>query len=329
MQQPIRRCLAAAVALALGTTASLSTAGAAEFPTRHITLVVPYTPGGQTDTFARILAEAARDDLGQPIIVDNKAGAGTSIGTDYVSRAAPDGYTLLVATPGVVVSPYLYKSAKYDVERDFLPVTLACTMVMVLSVNPAKMPVKDLPAFVALVKANPDKYFYGTAGAGSSPHLIAEWFKKLSGTQFTHVPFKGSGPAITALLSGDIDMMFDAYASQAEIAKTGAVRILAVTGDKRSDLLPNIPTIKESGYGDLVVIPWTGLLVPKGTDPAVIARLDSAIRKAMANPSVKEKLNKIGLDCDTPKDSAQFKAFLSTDIPMWKNMLAVSGARLD
>lgn len=329
MQKPLRRSLATLIALALGAAAPISAARAADYPTRPVTVVVPYAPGGQTDAFARIMAEALRESLGQPVIVDNKPGAGTMIGSEYVARAAPDGYTILVATPGVVVAPSLYNSTKYDVVKDFQPITLACSILMVLSVNPNKMPVKDVGGFISALKANPDKYFYGTAGAGSSPHLIGEWFKKLTGTQMTHVAFKGSAPAVTALLSGQIDLMFDAYASQAELAKSGGIKILAVTSDQRSDLIPDVPTLKESGVTDLVVLPWTGVIAPKGLDPAVTARLDSAIRNALTKPSVAEKLAKIGLDCKKPMDSAQFKAFLAPDVQMWKNMLSISGAKLE
>lgn len=260
MQKPLRRSLATLIALALGAAAPISAARAADYPTRPVTVVVPYAPGGQTDAFARIMAEALRESLGQPVIVDNKPGAGTMIGSEYVARAAPDGYTILVATPGVVVAPSLYNSTKYDVVKDFQPITLACSILMVLSVNPNKMPVKDVGGFISALKANPDKYFYGTAGAGSSPHLIGEWFKKLTGTQMTHVAFKGSAPAVTALLSGQIDLMFDAYASQAELAKSGGIKILAVTSDQRSDLIPDVPTLKESGVTDLVVLPWTDVI---------------------------------------------------------------------
>jgi tripartite-type tricarboxylate transporter receptor subunit TctC len=222
---------------------------AAGFPDRPIKLIVPYPPGGSTDPVARLLAQEIQPKLGQPVVVDNRAGAAGSIGTEAVARAAPDGYTILLHTSVISTDPTLKKNIAYDVKRDLTPITLAVTGPYLVVVNPS-LPVKNIAELIAYAKANPGKLFYGSAGQGSSGHLIGELFKMAAGIDMTHVPYKGGGPSITGLMGNEVQVLFDTIGGSRSLAESGKLRAIAVTSPARSPVMPTVPTVSESGLKD-------------------------------------------------------------------------------
>lgn len=257
-------------------------------------LIVPYPPAGATDIVSRILAERLSQIWGNQIIVENKPGAGGNIGSDYVAKAAPDGNTMLVVSVGLATNTYLYKSVPYDPMKDFLPVSLLVRLPNLLCVPPAH-PAKTVQEFVAYARANPGKMSYASSGVGTTIHFSAELFNKLTGAKMTHVPYKGSGPAKTDLLAGRVDCMFDNITSILPHVQAGQLRALGVTTLKRSPLFPDFPPISDALPG-FDVSSWFGLFVPAKTPKAIIDRMNADIRTVLAEPGVKEKLNKLGTE---------------------------------
>ena len=262
---------------------------AANFPDRPIKLIVPYPPGGSTDPVARLLASDLSTRLGQPVVVDNRPGAAGSIGTEAVARAAPDGYTLLLHTSVIATDPTFKKTLPYDVKRDLAPVTLAVNGPYLLVVNPS-LPVKNVAELIAYAKANPGKLNFGSAGQGSSGHLIGELFKTSAGIDMVHVPYKGGGPSITGLMGNEVQLLFDTISGSGALAENGKLRALAVTSSARSPALPNVPTINESGLKDFSVVYWLGIFAPAKTPPEIVDKLYKAFRASLDNPEVSAKL---------------------------------------
>ncbi len=313
----------ACVALAAATfTGSLA---AQTFPNKTVTIVVPFSPGGATDIMSRLLAERLNKRLGQPVIVENRPGAGTMIASEYVARAPADGYTLLMAASSLGIAPSLYSKVNYDPIKDFAPVTQVASVVHVLVVQPS-MPVKNVAELTAWLKANPDKANYGSVGAGTSTHLEAELFKSVAGVQMQHIPYKGSSPALAAMVGGQLDVMFDAFASSGPFIKDGKLKLLAVTTAQRSKSLPDTPTVAESGLPGYEAMPWLGLVAPAGTPPAVINKLHNEVAQVLKEPEVQEKFRTLGLDIigNTPDE---FSAFLKQDIVKWAKVVKDSGAK--
>lgn len=293
-----------------------------------VTLVVPFPAGGPTDAMARVLAQKLGDRLGQPVLIDNRGGAGGSIAAELVARAPADGHTLFFGTTGTMaINPSLYKKLRYDPVKDFAPVSLMATTMNVLVVSP-QVPAKTLAELVALAKAKPGELTYGSAGNGSSNHLSGELFRTSAGIQINHIPYKGSAPALIDLLGGRLSMMFDTIAQQTQNIATGKVNALAVTGATRSPLLPNVPTAQEAGLKGFDVTIWYGVLAPKGTPAPVVERLQREMVAVMSTDEMKKRMAADGAEARTTTPT-EFSALIKSDTAKWTPVVKNSGASLD
>ncbi|MEJ8815220.1 tripartite tricarboxylate transporter substrate binding protein [Variovorax ureilyticus] len=264
------------------------------FPSKPVTLVVPFPPGGGTDTGARIMAEQLGKRWGHPVVVDNKGGAAGQIGADSVAKARPDGYTLLFGNVGTQsINPSLYRKLPYDPDKAFAPVSLVAELPLALMVNPG-VPVKTPAELIALAKAQPGQMSYSSSGAGSAPHLAAELFKDSTGTFILHVPYRGGGPAITDLLGGQVQMSFLTVLEASGHIKAGRLRALAVTSEKRVSALPDVPTLAESGLRNFNAISWIGLLAPAGTPPDIVERIAADVRAVLSDDAVRARFAALG-----------------------------------
>lgn len=321
-----RRTLTLAAASALGLLALTPLAAQAQaFPTKAITIVVPFSAGGTTDILARVLGQFISKDLGQPVIIDNRAGAGGNIGTQLVARAAPDGYTILMGTVGThAINQSLYPKLAFDPIKDFAPLTRVALVPNLLVANPAQ-PFKTVKELMAYARANPGKVTFGSSGSGTSIHLSGELFKQMAGVDLQHVAYKGSAPAVNDLLGNHIAIMFDNMPSAISHVKAGKLRPLAVTTAQRSPALPDVPTVAEAGVPGYEATSWFGLLAPAKTPAPVVAKLNAAILKALADPDVKNKLLEQGAEPagETP---AQFAAFIASETVKWGKIVKQSGA---
>ncbi len=297
------------------------------YPTKPVTIVVPFSPGGATDIMARALSERLSTKLGQPVIVENKPGAGTVIASDYVARATPDGHTLLLAASSLGIAPSLYKKVNYDPVKDFAPISLVASVVHVLQVHPS-VPANNVAELVTWLKANPTKGSYGSVGAGTSTHLESELFKTMAQADMEHVPYKGSAPALLDLISGNLNVMFDAYASSKPFINDKKVRLLAVTTAKRSKLLPDTPTVAESGLPGYEAMPWLGLVAPAGTPAPVVTKLYNTLQEVLKEQPIQEKFDSLGLEIIGNKPD-EFAAFIKKDITKWSKVVKDSGAKVD
>ncbi|BEP68089.1 MULTISPECIES: tripartite tricarboxylate transporter substrate binding protein [Variovorax] len=315
-------CVALAAAALAGGPAAAQT-----YPTKPVTLVVPFSPGGAADIMSRLLAERLHKRLGQPVLVENKPGAGTMIASEYVAKAAPDGHTLLLAASSLGIAPSLYSKVNYDPVKDFAPVSQVASVVHVLVVHPS-IPAKNVGELVSWLKANPNKANYGSVGAGTSTHLEAELFNSVAGVKMQHIPYKGSAPALTDMIGGQLQVMFDAYASSGPFIKDGKVRLLAVTTAQRSQSLPDTPTVAESGLPGYEAMPWLGVVAPAKTPAAVVNKLHDELQEVLKEPEVKDKFRSLGLDIIGNKPE-EFAAFLRKDIVKWAKVIKDSGAKAD
>jgi tripartite-type tricarboxylate transporter receptor subunit TctC len=281
--------IVAAIVLA----ASVSCAAAQEsYPSRPVTLIVPFAAGGSTDVIGRVVAEAMRGPLGQTLVIENRGGAGGSIGTAAIAKAAPDGYTIGMGTASTLaINPAAYKSLSYDIAKDLAPIGLIAQVPNVITVNP-KVPAKTVAELVALAKTQPGKLTYGSAGNGSVSHLMGEQFKLATGTDITHVPYRGVGPALADAVGGQISIMFDNLPTSLPLIQDGKLRALAVSSPKRLAVLPDVPTFAELGLSDLDWMAFFGLIAPAKTPKPVIEKLNAALREALAAPAVRETLSK-------------------------------------
>ena len=319
----VRRRPALAVLMGLSLLALAPRAAMAAYPEKPVRLVVPFAPGGGTDTIARILAEEMSKDLGQNIIVDNRPGAGTIIGTGVVAGSEPDGYTLLMATPAFAVNPSLNAKMPFDTFKDFAPVALVARSFNVLVVN-KDLPVNNVAELITYAKEHPDELDYGSFGNGTSAHLAGALFNALAGTPITHVPYKGAAPAITDLIGGQIEVMFTTVASVSGHIAGGSVRPLAVTSAERSPAVPDLPTVAEAGVPGYVADGWYALYAPAGTPPEIIARLNAAVaRAAQANSFKKlEKTEGLIIAPDTPED---LDRYIRSEAARWQDVIAKAG----
>jgi tripartite-type tricarboxylate transporter receptor subunit TctC len=307
----------AAVVLALAAQCLIETARAQEYPSRPIRLVVPYAPGGGADSVARIVARRVSENIGQPIVIDNRGGAGSILGTDIVAKAEPDGYTLLLGQSGPIsINPAVYKTLPYDPVKDFAPVTMTTAYPYILVVN-AKLPVQSLQEFVALGKAKPGSMNYGSTGIGAANHLVAELFNSKAGLKMAHIPYRGTALAVTDLIGGQLSMVFGDPISVLPHMQSGTLRALAVTSPERSPVAPQVPTVAESGYPGFDAIAWHGILAPAKTPPATIKKLNAEIVKALQDPETKALLVNQAMQTvgNTPEE---FAAFIQKDIATWK-----------
>jgi tripartite-type tricarboxylate transporter receptor subunit TctC len=315
------------VAAAIAILAPVSANAQENYPSKPIRMVLPFPPGGVTDLLARALAEKLASRLGQPVIVDNKAGAGTVLASDFVARAPADGYTLLMAASSLGTAPLIFDKVSYDPVKSFTPVTQVASVVHVLVVNPA-MPVKSVKELIAYAKANPGKVNYSSTGTGTSTHLEGELLKSMAGIYMVHIPYRGSGPALTDLVGGQVSVMIDAYGSSGPFIKAGKLRALAVTTAKRSQSVPELPTVAESGLPGYEAMPWLGLVAPAGTPQPVVDRIHREVAKVLEEPDIKERFKGWGLDIigNTP---AEFSNFLRRDIAQWTKVISNAKIKAD
>jgi tripartite-type tricarboxylate transporter receptor subunit TctC len=301
---------------------------AADYPSRPVTLVVAFTPGGPSDVLARIVGKKMEQLLGQPFVIENRPGAGGNIAAEGVAHAAPDGYTLLMGNNSILATnEALYKHINYSPGKDFVPITLIGTQANILVVNP-DVPAHSLNELIALAKAQPGKINFASSGYGAAAHLAGELFKSEAKIDIVHVPYKGAAPALQDVIGGHDQMMFATAASVIGHIEGGRVRALAVTTLKRTKVLPDLPTMDEAGLKGFDASTWHGLVAPAGTPPQVIAALHDAAVKALHDPGVEASLGKLGVDivADTPKE---FQAYIDSEIPKWTAIVKASGATLD
>jgi tripartite-type tricarboxylate transporter receptor subunit TctC len=316
------------VSLSLVMLLALGTANAADnYPTKPVRVVVPFAPGGINDVLARILSQKLTENLGATIVIDNRGGAGGTLGSNIVAHAAPDGYTLLFSSSSTIaVSPSMYSNLPYDPVQDFSAIAQVASVGSVLVVHPT-IPANTVKELIAYAKAHPGKLNYGSAGAGASQHLASELFKTMAGINMVHVPYKGGGPAMADLLAGQISLMIELLPTALPQIKGGKIRALAVSIPKRSPVLPDLPTIAETlpGY-DLTI--WTGMLAPGGTPKEIVQRLSVAVLAVLKSPDMRERLASQGAEPvgDTP---AEFSAYIKKEIARWAVVVKASGAKAD
>jgi tripartite-type tricarboxylate transporter receptor subunit TctC len=292
--RPHRRQLVQAAALALGLSATLALAQA--WPTRSISLIVPFPAGGTTAVLARALADRLSQSLGQPVVVESRPGAGATVGADYVAKAKPDGYTLLMGAVHHTIATSVYKKLPYDFQKDLAPVTTVAMVPNVLVVNAALTPARNVAELVAFAKSAPTKLAYGSNGNGTAQHLIGTQFQASTGVELLHVPYKGSGPLTTDLLGGQVAMSFDTITPVLQHIQAGKLRALAVTTAKRSSVLPDVPTLEEAGLKGFDIGTWFGVLAPAATPKEVVARLNTEMVKIIRSPDFAQRMQAIGAE---------------------------------
>jgi tripartite-type tricarboxylate transporter receptor subunit TctC len=303
-------------------------AGAQAWPAKPIKWVVPFAPGGTTDILARTVGEKLALALGQPVVIENKPGAGGGVGAEFVARAAPDGYTIMGGTISThAINASLYKNLPYDPVKDFVPIVLLARVPNMLVVNP-DVPAKNVGELIVLLKASPGKYTFASSGNGTSQHLSGELFKSMSGTDMQHIPYKGSPPALQDVMGGQVTMTFDNITTAWTLAKSGKLRALAVTTASRSSIAPDVPTLAESGLPGFEVGSWQGVFAPAGTPPAIVRRLNAEIVRILGLPDVKEKLSGLGAELvgNTPEE---FAVLVKAEVVKWADVVKKSGAKVD
>jgi tripartite-type tricarboxylate transporter receptor subunit TctC len=302
-------------------------AWAQAYPTKPIRMVVNFPPGGVNDVTARVIAPPLSKALGQPVVIENKPGAGTTIGTDFVAKSAPDGHTLMVAASSTAIVPSLYKSLPYDAKKDLAPVALIGSTTNYLVVGP-KTPVKSVAELIDYARRNPGKLNYASSGNGSSTHLSVELIKQQAKFYAVHIPYRGVGPAMAALLAGEVDFLFDAGPASIPSIRAGRARLLAVSTRVRSPLFPDTPTLIESGFPDFDVDSWTGIMATGGTPQAVVERLAGELRSVVALPEVVGAFEKLGMSVRF-LGSREFADYYDQEIKRWGAAVRYSGAQPD
>ncbi len=328
IQASRRRFTVGGLALAAAAVAAPLGAHAQAYPTKPVTIVVPFAAGGTTDILARVIGQALNKELGQSVVVDNRAGAGGNIGAQLAAKAVPDGHTLFMGTVGThAINQSLYRKLPFDPVKDFAPLTRVAMVPNLLVAHPGK-PYKNVKELVAYARANPGKVNFGSSGSGSSIHLSGELFNALAKVDMVHVPYKGSAPAVTDLVGGQIDIMFDNMPSAIQHVRSGRLRALAVTTAKRSPELPDVPTIAEAGVPGYEATSWFGMFAPAGTPAPVVAKLNGALVKVLADPEVKKKLAEQGAEPYGEKPE-QFAEFIRKESAKWSKVVKESGASAD
>lgn len=321
------RTLAAAL-LATLAAGFAGSAGAASWPERPITLIVPFPAGGGTDTFAWPLAQQLTMQLGQSVVIDNKGGAGGTVGAGVAAKARPDGYTFFMGGAHHALAPSLYKSLNYNIQKDFVPVALVAQPPQVVVINATKLPVKTLQEFIAYAKQHPGDVNFGTAGKGSTHHLAGELFAMQTGIKLVDVPYQGAGPMLTALIGGQVDLAFDGLGSSSGHIRSGAIKPLAVAAEQRSPSLPDVPTAAEAGVPNYVVSTWYAIWAPAGTPQEAVDRMTAEITKALNTPKIKETWESNGTSVPTLTGPA-FGKFVDSEVTRWAKVVSDSGVKLD
>jgi len=320
-QNRLLRCVAIAL------TSVLPFAAQADYPDKPLRLVVPFPPGGSTEPLARVLSQKLGESFGQQVIVDNRPGAGSTIGAEIVARSPADGYTLLLSSISNAISAALYPKLNFDIVRDFAPITLLATTPGVLVVHPA-LPVKTVKEFIALAKAKPEQLAYSSAGNGTPPHLSAELFAGMTGIRLIHVPYKGGGPSIIALLSGEAQLSIASLPSAIGHMRSGKLRALGVTTPQRTPSLPALPTIAESGVPGYAAETWLGLAVAARTPKDITARLHTATAKAMMLPEVRERLDALGYILRIGS-AEEYSNFVQSEVDKWRKVVKTANVHVD
>ena len=320
------RMLIAGLALALALAAPAS---AQTWPSKPVKIVVPYTPGGATDIFARFVAQKLSQSLGQQFVVDNRPGAGGNIGADIVAKSEPDGYTLVMATVAThAINPSLYARMPYDAVHDFEPVAFVAGVPNVMEVNPKNVKATTVAEFIAEAKAAPGKFSVASSGNGTSIHLSAELFKQMTGVDMVHVPYRGSAPAVNDLIAGQVDVMFDNLPASIQHIRAGSLRPLAVTSAQRSPALPDVPTVAESGVPGYEASSWFALYAPAKTPKEIVERLNAEVRKALEDPDMHKRFADLGGDI-RPMSPAELGAFQKAELEKWAKVVKLSGAKAE
>ncbi len=318
----LRAAAAGVAALSLGSQAQSA------WPAKPVTMIVPFPAGGGTDAFARPMSAQFARLTGKQLVIENRGGAGGTLGAGIAARAQPDGYTLFMGAVHHTIAPSMYPKLDYDIEKDLIPLILVANVPQVLVVNPKNMAVPDFKSFLELVRKSPGKFNYGSAGTGTSHHLAGELFKQQSKTFITHIPYTGAGPSLRDLVGGQVDMMFDGLGSSAAHIKGGRVKALMVSGNKRSPAFPDVPSAAEVGMPDYNVTTWYGVWAPKGTPADLQARAIDEIRKACATDESKAVWASQGAEFANLA-GPQFASFISAEIKKWTQVVKASGAKLD
>jgi len=330
MKQLLRPfCHAILLALLFPGWATLSAAAqpASDYPNKSLRMIVPFAPGGSNDIMARLIAQKFNESMGQPVVVDNRGGASGIIGTDLAAKSPPDGYTLLVMSLTFTVNPSLFRKLPYDTLKDLIPVTLIGSAPLMLVVHPS-VPAKSLKEFIAHVQANPGKLNFGSGGPGTTPHLAGEMLKTMAKLQMTHVPYKGGGPALADLMGGQIQLMLENIPSTLPFVKAGKLRALALSGLKRSSLVPDLPTLDEAGLKGYEIVGWNGLFVPAGTPGPIITRLHTETQRALAAPDTQKRLAAMGAD-GVGNSPGEFGAFVKAEVTKWARIVRESGMKVE
>jgi len=319
---------AGAAGLALASGGSAWAQGASSWPSKPVTLVVPFPAGGGTDAFARPLAAQFSKSTGKALIIDNRGGAGGTVGASFAAKAQPDGYTLFMGGAHHVIAPSMYPKLDYDIEKDFIPLAMLANVPQVLVVNPKSVKATNMAQFMDFVKANPAKLNYASAGSGTSHHLAGELFKLQTNTFITHIPYRGAGPALQDLIAGNVDMMFDGLGSSSQHIKGGRIKALMVSGTKRNAAFPDVPCAAEVGLPDYTVTTWYGLWAPKGTPADVQARIVEEVRKLGMAEELKTVWASNGAEFGGMTQQ-QFSAMVSAEVKRWAQVVKASGAKLE
>ena len=300
---------------------------AQSYPARQVRIVVPFPPGGTSDILARTIGARLSAPLGQPVVVENRPGAGGNIAADHVAKSAPDGYTLIMGTSSLAISQSLYTKLTYNLVQDFAPITQAVNYTNLLVVHPSAG-VSNVAELLALAKAKPGSLSYGTAGNGTPPHMTGELFKAYTGVNILHIPYKGGAPAIVDLVAGQIPMMFDNVPPLLPHVRSGRIKPLAVTSLARIAVLPDVPTLHELGLKDFDAVGWNGLLAPAGTPREIISRLHTEVVRVLRTPEVRDQLTSQGADI-VGNSPEEFSAWIKAEVKKWADVVKVSGAKID
>ncbi|MFM8755969.1 MAG: Bug family tripartite tricarboxylate transporter substrate binding protein [Limnohabitans sp.] len=316
------------LATSLAATAALPVRAQSAWPGKAVTMIVPFPAGGGTDAFARPLSAQFARLTGRQMVIDNRGGAGGTLGAGIAAKSTPDGYSLFMGAVHHTIAPFMYPRLDYDLERDLVPLILVANVPQVVVVNPKKVDVPDFKAFLEFVKKNPGRLNYGSAGGGTSHHLAGELFKLQTQTFITHIPYRGAGPALQDLIAGNVDMMFDGLGSSAQHIKAGRIRALMVSGARRSPAFPDVPCSAELGLSDYTVSTWYGVWAPRGTPADAQARAVEEIRRACLTDEAKAVWAAQGAEFPN-LSGAQFEAFIKKELAKWAQVVKVSGAKLD
>jgi len=322
-----RLCLALAAALSCAAAAMPAQAQSGAWPNRTITIIVPFPAGGGTDTFARPLAQQLGQQLGQSVVVDNRGGAGGTLGAGVAAKATPDGYTFFMGGAHHAIAPSIYPKLSYDIQKDFVPVALLAQPPQVIVVNEKRLPVKTLKELIDHIKANPGQVDYGTAGRGTTHHLAGELFSLSTGLNLVDIPYQGAGPMLSALLGGQVGLAFDGLGSSAGHIRNGTIKPLAVAAAQRSPMLPDVPTVAEAGIKDYEVSTWYAMWAPKGTPAAAVEKMSAEIIKALNTPKLKELWASNGTIVPN-MTGAQFGTFVDSEIQRWAEVVKKAGVKL-